>query len=152
MMEKNSVELTVGIFIFTSLIILSIFAFKISGINKIYNNKSCYNVYVEFSNIGNLKLNSKVSISGVCVGRVKKIQLDKKYFYARVCISIQNNISNIPDDTKASILTSGLLGDNYIDLNIGFSEQYLKSEDTITIENTDSAIVFEKLIYSFIKR
>jgi len=64
----------------------------------------------------------------------------------------QNDINNIPEDTKASILTSGLLGDNYIDLNIGFSSSYLKHDDSILIENTDSAIIFEKLIYSFIKR
>jgi len=150
-MQKKSIEVLVGIFIIGAIIVFSLFAFKISGINNIYNNKSNYNVYVEFSNIGNLKVNSKVSIAGVCVGRVKSIYLDKNYFYAKVCLSIQKDINNIPDDTKASILTSGLLGDNYVDLNIGFSSDYLKNNDSILIENTDSAIIFERLIYSFMK-
>ena len=151
-MKKKSIEIFVGIFMILSFFIFIIFAFKISGTNNIYNKKSYYDVYVEFSNIGNLKLNSKVSIAGVCVGRVKNIYLDKNYFYARVCLSIEKDINNIPDDSKASILTAGLLGDNYIDLNIGFSSDYLKHNDSILIENTDSAIIFERLIYSFIKR
>jgi len=151
-MQKKSVEIIVGIFMICSIFIFSLFALKISGINNVYNNKSSYDVYVEFSNIGNLKINSKVSIAGVCIGRVKSIYLDKNYFYAKVCISIEKDINNIPDDTKASILTLGLLGDNYIDLNIGFSSDYLKHNDSILIENTDSAIIFEKLIYNFVKR
>jgi len=151
-MQKRSVEIAVGIFMICSIFIFSLFAFKISGINNIYNTKSSYDVYMEFSNIGNLKINSKVSVAGVCIGRVKSIYLDKNYFYAKVCLSIQKNVYNIPDDTKASILTSGLLGDNYVDLNIGFSSDFLKHNDSILIENTDSAIIFEKLIYNFIKR
>lgn len=150
-MQKKFLEITVGLFMVFSFFVFTVFAFKISGANNIYDKKSYYNVYLEFSNIGNLKLNSKVSISGVCVGRVKSIYLDKKYFNAKVCISIEKDINNIPNDTKASILTSGLLGDNYIDLDIGFSEEYLKHNDYISIENTDSAIILEKLIYSFIK-
>lgn len=151
-MEKKSVEITVGIFMICSLLSFTLFAFKVSGIDNFYSNKSSYDIYVDFSNIGNLKVNSKVSIGGVCVGRVKNICLNKQYFHAKVCLSINNDIKNIPDDTKASILTAGLLGDNYIDLNIGFSSDYLKHNDSISIENTDSAIIFERLIYSFIKR
>ena len=151
-MQKKSMEIIVGIFMILSLFIFSLFAFKISGIRNVYDKKSYYDVYVEFSNIGNLKLNSKVSIAGVCVGRVKNIYLDKEYFYAKVCLSIENDVNNIPNDSKASILTAGLLGDNYIDLNIGFASDYLKHNDSILIENTDSAIIFEKLIYSFVNR
>jgi len=150
-MKSRSVEIIVGIFVIFSLFMFSLFIFKISGVKNIYSRESNYNIYAEFSNIGNLKVNSKVSIAGVCVGRVKNIYLDKNFFYARVCLSIKDDISNIPIDTKASILTSGLLGDNYIDLNIGFSSDHLKNNDSIVIENTDSAIIFEKLIYSFMK-
>jgi phospholipid/cholesterol/gamma-HCH transport system substrate-binding protein len=151
-MQKKSIEIAVGIFMVLSLFIFALFSAKISGVNNIYSKKSYYDVYVEFDNIGNLKLKSKVSISGVCIGRVKDIYLDKNFFYAKVCLSIEKDVNNIPDDTKASILTSGLLGDNYIDLNLGFSSEYLKHNDSIPIENTDSAIIFERLIYSFIKR
>ena len=79
-MQKRSIEIIVGIFMISALFIFSWFAFKISGINNIYDKNSYYDVYVEFSNIGNLKKNSKVSIAGVCVGRVKNIYLDKNYF------------------------------------------------------------------------
>jgi len=106
-----------------------------------------YQVKMRFDNIGGLKGGAAVKSSGVVVGRVDTITFDDKTFQALVTIDVDKKFQ-FPDDSSAKILTSGLLGEQYIGLEPGGSEQNLKSGDTIAM--TQSAIVLENLISQFL--
>ena len=108
-----------------------------------------YNITAEFENIGGLKPRARVTVAGVAVGRVTDIRFDPKGYLAKVFIRMDAPVNNIPDDSRASILTSGLLGDNYIVLTPGFSDQFFKAGDNIVVENTNKAIVLEELVSKF---
>lgn len=102
-----------------------------------------YTVYADFSDIGGLKPNAPVRVSGVLVGRVASIELDPKTYQARVALNI-NQQYTFSNDVSASILTSGLLGEQYIGLQQGGDPDDLAAGGTITI--TSSAMVLENLI------
>jgi phospholipid/cholesterol/gamma-HCH transport system substrate-binding protein len=99
-------------------------------------------LYANFNEIGGLKPRAQVVIAGVKVGQVKSINLDKD-FRARVGLDLRPDLQ-LPSDTSASIMTSGLLGDQYISLQLGGDEKMLKSGDDINL--TESAVVLERLI------
>jgi len=99
-------------------------------------------VYAAFDQIGGLKPRAPVVISGVKVGQVHSIALDKN-FRARAQLDLKSDLK-IPIDTSASIVTSGLLGDRYISLELGGEEKYLKPGDEISM--TESAVILERLI------
>ncbi len=99
-------------------------------------------LYAAFDQTGGLKARAPVVISGVKVGQVDSITLDKN-FRARAQLDLEPNIE-LPIDSSASIVTAGLLGDRYISLQLGGEEKYLKSGDEITI--TESAVILERLI------
>jgi phospholipid/cholesterol/gamma-HCH transport system substrate-binding protein len=99
-------------------------------------------LYADFDQISGLKPRAQVVISGVKVGQVESITLDKDY-RARVTMALESTL-NLPVDTSASIVTAGLLGDRYISLQLGGEEQYLKSGEELRF--TESAIVLERLI------
>jgi len=107
-----------------------------------------YKLEAHFDNIGSLKVKSPVTMAGVRIGRVSQIGFDYKNYQALVILNIDGRYKTIPKDTGASILTAGLLGEQYIGLDPGGSDQYLKDGDKITM--TQSAIVLEKLIGQFI--
>jgi phospholipid/cholesterol/gamma-HCH transport system substrate-binding protein len=90
-------------------------------------------------------------MAGVVIGRVVNIELQPDTFNATVTVSIQKRFDGkIPVDSRASILTAGLLGDNYIGITPGFSNKFLQQRSTIPLENTDSAVVLEQLISKFL--
>jgi len=103
-----------------------------------------YELTARFQNIGGLTLRAPVKASGVLVGRVSGIRYDQDSYEAIVTLSVQNRFSKFPKDTSASILTSGLLGEQYIGLEPGAEEEFLRDGDTIQF--TDSAFVLERLI------
>jgi phospholipid/cholesterol/gamma-HCH transport system substrate-binding protein len=107
-----------------------------------------YTVEANFENVGSLKSRAPVSMSGVTIGRVISVTFDGDALEARVMFEIDSQYSQIPDDSDASILTSGLLGSQYIGLQAGGSELYL--EDGSEILFTQSAIVLENLIGKFL--
>ncbi len=151
-MKMRTVEITVGAFVVAGILSLLMLALQVSGLNYFFREEPGYKIKVEFTNIGSLKVRGKVSLAGVVVGRVVKIGLEPKSFNAVVWISIDpNRIQNLPIDTRASILTAGLLGDNYISLTPGFSEtEFLKEGDVIQPGSTDSAVILEQLISKFL--
>lgn len=99
-------------------------------------------IYAAFDQTGGLKPRAPVVISGVKIGQVESIDLNRD-FRARVKLDVQPDLK-LPVDTTASIVTAGLLGDRYISLQLGGEEQYLKSGDEITM--TESAVILERLI------
>jgi phospholipid/cholesterol/gamma-HCH transport system substrate-binding protein len=107
-----------------------------------------YLVTAQFTDIGGLKPRAKVSMGGVVIGRVNHIQLDPKTFKAVVHIDMDSQFSQIPADSSASILTSGLLGDQYIGIEPGGDEENLREGSVITF--TQPAMVLEKLIGQFL--
>lgn len=149
MVRKTIVEIWVGLFVVMTLIALAVIAFKVSNFQGL-QEKSTYQVSALFSNIGGLKVRAPVKISGVVVGRVSDISVDKATYKARVTMSIFSEYNQLPLDTSASILTSGLLGDQYIGLEAGGDEEYLK--DGSTIDLVQPALVLEELIGQFLTK
>ncbi len=149
-MQKRTTEIAVGFFFLLGILAFSMLAIQVSGISRICNLEKGYKITADFENIGGLKPRARVTIAGVAVGRVTAINYDPKDYVARVSIMIDDKVNNIPDDTSASILTSGLLGDNYIGLTPGFSENFYKEGDHIPVENTSKAVVLEELVSKFL--
>ena len=106
-----------------------------------------YSVYAEFDNIGGLKVRAPVKSAGVVVGRVDGIVLDQQKYMAKVTVRLDNRYK-FPKDTTAAILTSGLLGEQYIGLEAGGDTANLAPGDRIKL--TQSAVVLEKLIGQFL--
>lgn len=151
-MKQRTVEITVGVFMIIGILSLLMLAIQVSGLKTFFKEEKGYNIRAEFSNIGGLKVRAKVSVAGVVVGRVIKIQLEPDTYNATVSMCIDSSrVNKLPSDTRAGILTSGLLGDNYISLTPGFSEtEFLKEGDMIVLGNTDSAIILEQLVSKFL--
>lgn len=152
-MKMRTVEITVGAFMLAGILSLLVLALQVSGLSNFYPETAGYKIKAEFSNIGALKVRAKVSIAGVVVGRVIGIELDPKSFNATVIMKIdpRSMKDKLPADTRASIMTAGLLGDNYIALSPGFSEtEFLQEGSVISSNNTDPAIVLEQLISKFV--
>ncbi|WP_096527470.1 outer membrane lipid asymmetry maintenance protein MlaD [Candidatus Nitrosoglobus terrae] len=147
MRQSPAVELTVGVFVAAGLIALFILAIKVSNLSLI-NKENTYSVTAKFQNIGTLKVRSAVTLSGVTVGRIASIKIDPQTYEAEVIIRINSEYDYLPDDTSASIYTAGLLGEQYVALEPGGSDTYLKEGSEITL--TQSALVLEKLIGQFI--
>jgi phospholipid/cholesterol/gamma-HCH transport system substrate-binding protein len=150
-MKLRTVEITVGAFMIIGILCLLMLAIQVSGLSNFVKEEPGYRVRAEFTNIGSLKVRAKVTIAGVAVGRVVKIQLEPDTYNATVWLALDpKRLSKLPTDTRASILTAGLLGDNYISLTPGFSESFLKEGDIISINDTDSAIILEQLVSKFL--
>ncbi len=151
-MRLRTVEIAVGLLVVAGIVSLLMLALQVSGLGSFTRETPGYKIKAEFSNIGGLKVRAKVSVAGVVIGRVVSIHLDPKTFNATVSMSLDpKEAAQLPADSRASILTAGLLGDNYISLTPGFSENdALKEGDTITVSNTDSAVVLEQLISKFL--
>lgn len=147
MPSQRFIETLVGLFLLFTLTSLTILAFKVSGLTSLFPTKS-YTVNAEFDDIGGLKVRSPVKIGGVQVGQVARIDLDPLSFKAVVTMMIENQFSDIPDDSSAGIYTAGLLGDNYISITPMYSKSFLKEGSRI--EFTNSAMILEKLIGQFI--
>lgn len=140
-MHRNPMrDLIVGLFVVAGLAAVAYLSFSVGGLTL--GNGGGFVLYAGFDQIGGLKPRAKIEISGVRVGQVKAITLDKD-LRARVELDLQPGLQ-LPIDTTASIVTSGLLGDQYISLQVGGEEEVLKAGDEITF--TESAVILERLI------
>jgi phospholipid/cholesterol/gamma-HCH transport system substrate-binding protein len=145
-MKRTTVDLWVGVFVTAGLAALLTLALKVGNASSVSVADS-YSVYGQFENIGGLKPRAPVKSAGVVVGRVGGIVFDDQKYFARVTIRIDKRY-RFPKDTSASILTSGLLGEQYIGLDAGGDTANLGDGDQIKI--TQSALVLEKLIGQFL--
>jgi phospholipid/cholesterol/gamma-HCH transport system substrate-binding protein len=146
-MDRTLLDLWVGIFVAAGIAALFVLALKVGNASTTFNTGATYSLVAEFDNIGGLKARAPVKSSGVVVGRVDDIQFDSKKFTARVVMNIDKRYE-FPRDTSVSILTSGLLGEQYIGVEAGGDSAMLKEGDTIKL--TQSAVVLEKLIGQFL--
>lgn len=145
-MKKSILEFWVGLFVLLGILALGILAFQVAGGKGIGGNQATYTVYADFTDIGGLKINAPVRVSGVLVGRVADIALNPENYQARVTLTIDKKYE-FSNDVSASILTSGLLGEQYIGLQQGGDIDNLPAGGTIEI--TSSAMVLENLIGKF---
>jgi phospholipid/cholesterol/gamma-HCH transport system substrate-binding protein len=141
-MSRESYDFWVGIFVIIGLASLFYLTFTVSGYRP-NNQVTYYDVSGEFDNIGGLKLNAPVKSAGVTVGYVKSIRLDKENYMASVVLALRSDFQ-FPEDSTLSVLTSGLLGEQYIGIEAGVEDTMLANGGTIM--KTQSAIVLEKLI------
>ena len=147
MRQTRSIEISTGAFIILGFCALFFLAVETTNIQA-YSDTGGYNVTATFTNVGGLKVRAPVTMAGVSVGRVTAIRLDPQTFNAVVTMRIGDKFSQIPDDSGAAILTSGLLGEQYIGLSPGGSETFLKNGSKI--QQTQSAIILENLIGQFL--
>jgi phospholipid/cholesterol/gamma-HCH transport system substrate-binding protein len=147
MLSQRTIETFVGIFLLVAILFLMVLAFKVSGLTGFFK-KEGYEVTAEFDDIGQLKVRGPVKIGGVNVGEVTHIKLDPETYRAKVTLLIDAKVKDIPNDSSASILTAGLLGDNYIAITPMYSTQFL--EEGSKIAETHSAMVLEKMIGQFL--
>ena len=147
MRQNKTMELMVGLFVAGGAAALFVLAMQVSNLSQL-NHGDTYRVSAEFENVGGLKVRSPVKVSGVRVGRVSAIDYDTERYQAVVEMQLEKKYDKFPEDTSASIFTAGLLGEQYIALEPGGAEDYLK--DGSQIEITQSALVLEQLVGKFL--
>ncbi|HQU97748.1 MAG TPA: outer membrane lipid asymmetry maintenance protein MlaD [Nitrosomonas sp.] len=145
-MQRTTLDLWVGIFVIVGIGALMMLSLKVGNLN-INSSTQSYVLTGHFENIGGLKVRAPVKSAGVVVGRVTNIQFNTQTYDAVVTMAMDSSFS-FPKDTFASILTSGLLGEQYIGLSAGGDEVMLKDGDNIM--KTNSAMVLEELIGRFL--
>jgi phospholipid/cholesterol/gamma-HCH transport system substrate-binding protein len=147
MRANYKVEVTSGIFLLMGIAALLWLATEATDYGMQLGDET-YLVTANFSNVADLKTRAPVKIGGVTVGLVESIRLDPVMFDAVVEMQIDQRFSDIPTDTSASILTSGVLGDRYVGLEPGGAMEALSDGDQILV--TQSAVVLENLISKFL--
>jgi phospholipid/cholesterol/gamma-HCH transport system substrate-binding protein len=146
-MQSRALEILVGFFVCLGVAAVFVLTFRVASLDTIGKGKS-FAVSANFENIGGLKPGAAVTMAGVKVGRVRDIVIDPDTFEARVGIDIAADYNTIPEDSDAKILTAGLLGEQYIGLSPGGSDESLK--DGSKIRFTQSAFVLENIIGQFL--
>ncbi|MDR5873916.1 outer membrane lipid asymmetry maintenance protein MlaD [Halomonas sp. CUBES01] len=148
MKRSRAMEFGVGLFILVGVLGMVFLGLRVSGLS-FSGPSNTFQLDAHFSNIGGLKPRARVSMSGVTVGHVESIELDTEWYDARVTLSLDSELEGqISRDSTAAILTSGLLGEQYVGLSMGGDPEMLEPGDTI--RDTQSALVLEELIQQFI--
>lgn len=145
-MNKTKLDLWVGLFVAAGIVALLFLALKV-GSTSALNSAEGYEVIARFENVGGLKPRAPVKVAGVVVGRVADIQFDNDSYEAAVTLRLDKHYA-FPKDSSAAILTSGLLGEQYVGLEAGGDSVKLKDKDRILI--TQDAVVLENLIGRFL--
>jgi phospholipid/cholesterol/gamma-HCH transport system substrate-binding protein len=145
-MQRSKNDVWVGLFVLIGAVAILFLALQSANLLSL-NFQSTYKVTAKFDNVGGLKAKAAVRSAGVVVGRVEKIMFDGKSFQATVYLSMESRYA-FPKDSSLKILTSGLLGEQYLGIEAGSEEATLASGDTIA--STQSAVVLESLISQFL--
>ena len=149
MKKQRYVDISVGIFMLLGLLALLVMAMKVSSFNDFISRKG-YQVTADFTDIGGLKVRAPVTVAGVRIGEVSRIELQPGELNARVTMTLRSDKKIPYEDSSARILTEGLLGSNYISIVPGFEDEesnnhpYLRDGDVIA--KTQEAIILENLI------
>jgi phospholipid/cholesterol/gamma-HCH transport system substrate-binding protein len=146
-MQTRTMEIGVGLFLLAGLLALLLLALRVSGLT-VADSADTYKLYANFDNAAGLTVRAKVTMAGVIIGKVSAIDLDHDSYTGRVTMDVQKRVDNLPEDSTASILTAGLLGEKYIGISVGGDEATLK--DGGIIHDTQSALVLEDLIGKFL--
>jgi len=147
MRQTRSIEIGTGMFVLLGMSALFFLTTQTTGGDD-FQAESVYTVEARFENVGSLRNRAPVTMSGVTIGRVTSVSFDPLALEAVVEFVIDARFDQIPDDSDASILTSGILGSQYVGLQAGGSETYLGDGSEVMF--TQSAIVLENLIGKFL--
>ncbi len=147
MQHTSTQDTFVGLFVASGIVGLFFLALQVSNLSSFTEHDS-YTITARFQNSGGLKVKSPVSAAGVKIGRVSAISFDPKTYESVVQLNIDSQYNTLPDDTTASVFTAGLLGEQYVNLEPGGSDDYLKNGGKIEI--TQSAIILEKALGQFL--
>ena len=145
-MAQRTTDLVVGLFMVAGIAALLFLALQVSGLSPKSSGDS-YTLYANFNDAGGLTPRARVSMAGVAIGSIREITLNHEPFQARVAMDVQSSVDNIPADSAAVIRTSGLLGEQYIDVSVGGDMESLANGDTFY--STQSAMNLERLISNF---
>lgn len=145
-MQKRSIDLMVGLFVLLGFLALVFLTMKAANLSS-FTGGATYSLVANFDNVGGLKPRAPVKSAGVVVGRVAGIGFDQKRFQAEVTIDMDQRY-HFPKDSSLKILTSGLLGEQYLGIDPGGDDQDLAAGDRVTM--TQSAVVLENLIGQFL--
>ncbi len=145
-MQRSKNDVWVGLFVLIGAVAILFLALQSANLLSL-SFQTTYRVVAKFDNVGGLKPKAAVRSAGVVVGRVEKIVFDDKSFQARVTLALESRYV-FPKDSSLKILTSGLLGEQYLGLEAGADEKTLAADDVIG--NTQSAVVLESLISQFL--
>jgi len=145
-MNRTVLDLWVGVFVLAGCAALIFLALKVGNLSAASFNET-YRIEASFTNIGGLKVRAPVKVAGVVVGRVTDVRYDNERFEAVVSMGIDARYT-FPKDTSGEILTSGLLGEQYVGLEPGGDLRNLENGDRLKL--TQSAVVLEKLIGQFL--
>jgi phospholipid/cholesterol/gamma-HCH transport system substrate-binding protein len=147
-MHNGKNEVWVGLFMLIAFSAILFLCLKVADIKSI-GREPTWRLYATFNNIGGLKVRSPVKVGGVVIGRVADISLDEKSYLPQVAMDIQQRYDKIPDTSSLAIRTSGLLGEQYLSLNIGFEDPAMDTgvlKEGDRLQDTKSALVLEDLI------
>ena len=144
-MKRSTIDLWVGVFVAIGFAALGFLAMKVGNLAS-FSTSEVYRVEAKFANIGGLKVRAPIKSAGVVVGRVANVNFDNESYEAVVIMDVEGRFK-FPRDTSAKILTSGLLGEQYVGLEAGGDTVMLKSGDRMRL--TQSAVVLENLISQF---
>lgn len=147
-MQSRALEVLVGFFVCLGVAAIFVLTVRVASLDTVGGSKASYRVTARFDTIGGLAPGASVKIAGVRIGRVRDIGIDPSTFQAVATLEISGDQANIPEDSVAKILTSGLLGEQYVALEPGGDDKSLKSGDEIKL--TQSAFVLENLIGQFL--
>ena len=145
-MQRSKIDVWVGLFVLIGGVAILFLALQSANLLSL-NFQSTYRVTAKFDNVGGLKRDAAVRSGGVVVGRVESLVFDDKSFQARVTLALESRYT-FPKDSSLKILTSGLLGEQYIGLEAGAADTSLVAGDVIGA--TQSAVVLENLISQFL--
>ena len=145
-MQRSKNDVWVGLFVLIGAVAILFLALQSANLLSLSFQKT-YQVTAKFDNVGGLKPKAAVRSAGVVVGRVEKMVFDDKTFQARVTLALESRYA-FPKDSTLKILTSGLLGEQYLGMEPGADEKVLTAGDSIS--STQSALVLESLILSLI--
>ncbi|WLS79422.1 outer membrane lipid asymmetry maintenance protein MlaD [Erwinia pyri] len=151
-MQTKKSELWVGAFLLLALCAALFLCLRVADLKSL-GNEPTWKLYATFDNIGGLKTGSPVKIGGVVIGRVTDIALDDKTYSPRVSMDIEEKYNQLPDTSSLAVRTSGLLGEQYLALNVGFDDPDMGTamlKDGSTVQDTKSAMVLEDLIGQFL--
>jgi len=146
-MTSRKIEILVGLFVALAIAAFFMLAMSVSNMSS-YGGNENYQLSARFDNVGGLKVRSRVSAGGVKIGRVTAIHYNSETYEAVVSMEIDKQYGKFPVDTAASILTSGLLGEQFIGFEPGAEEEFLQQGDVIDL--TQSALVLEQIIGQFL--
>lgn len=146
-MQTRMVEIWVGVFVAAGLAALFMLAMQVSNLTVVGDDKG-YTIKARFENVSGLKVRSPVTVAGVRIGRVSAIEFDPQTFQAVVSMRIQAAYDQLPVDTSAAVLSSGLVGEKYVGLEPGGDMEVLKDGGEIKL--TQSTLVLEQMIGKFL--